>query len=1218
MMAHPASPAERPALPPVLRQSLVEHRRAWRRCTALCGVAEVALGLLCVGLALAAGDWFLRPDQTVRSAASAAAGIALAACALWRVVWPLVRPMPLERVARAFERAAGGLDEQVSSAVDFVQHGVPPGASAWMVERTLALAARRADGFERGALVDVAPLRRAWVRLLVLAALVSGAGLLLPGVGPLLARVAAPGAAIPRPALTRLRVEPAGDRRLAAGSDLVITAEATPPPERVELEIEWEDGVREVLAMPPAANGYRRRLPALTRGLRLRVRAGDALSAPVRITLADPPRVVGLELSITPPAYAHGSTRVVSGGDASVVAGSRVELRARLAGIPVRRASLLTARGGLRPMQLAGGEARIELDLRRDLSYALRLQGADGLQVDLPQTWEITVRDDAPPRLAVGLPGGAPELVAADAVLPVACQALDDIGLEALALEVGIGAQTVHRRPVALAQPSRSRSFTDRLDLGALAPEPGETVSLRLWARDLGGQEARSDALQLRIGTAQQAVDQARSQQARTLLARLGRARAALVRVGRGWSRAEQAYLPGDAAIHRGQLKLVAKRQETMSERVAAVVAGLQALGAGRPADERSRLAHLGGALAWWHERVDGMLAQAHAAALAASGPAVVPAIERGRELVDHALGELDTIRERLELVVALAEARALAARVALAEERLALTRRVLRGQIAWAPMRGLPGLHASFHPGRSFAGAPVHTAAAVPDVHDQRVPGLGREDWCALYRGEIYIPEGGVWHFRCVADDGVQLRIGGEPLIGTEAWREQAPTAYRGSRAFSQGWHAIDLRYFQAAGRSRLAVSMGRESDRLAPLGRDRLRHYTDTGTATPGLIAAMARLPQRISDQAAGRLQRDGALLAAIPRELARLGADTGSKRLDRLAQASAGNGRALDAWLAGLPAASPDAVALERFAALCAALQAVPREAVSILHAAVVQRIPATPRPVMAIAAAANVERIERLRRALDRRGVAAQDRDRRILGVEVDRLAAGIAARAQAALAQAADPELSAAERAAAARAAWVLVAYPAATLAAMRRRLAREPLAVDDLRHDCDRLEQDMQRAREALQERARAARGEAASIALAALRRMQSAAGAGVREHARRELRAALVALLPLVGGRDGKQVAEIERFVDGALWLDDPSALADRLARWADGGAELAFAGAPVAPERLLDRTAELLGAADAARRALGGLLAGHLPLLLELEALRLERRGETQRARA
>ncbi|MFW5753015.1 MAG: PA14 domain-containing protein, partial [Planctomycetota bacterium] len=881
--------------------------------------------------------------------------------------------------------------------------------------------------------------------------------------------------------------------------------------------------------------------------------------------------------------------------------------------MPVRRASLLCADGTLRPMRLAQGEARVELDLRRDLSYGLRLLGADGLQVDLPQTWQITVRDDAPPRLAVNLPRGTPELVAVDAVLPVACQAHDDIGLEALALELGIGTQAVHRRAIPLAEPTRTHRFTDRLDLGALAPEPGQTLTLCLWARDLGGQEARSEAVPLQIGTAQQAGDQARSQRARALLEHLRRAREALVTVGRGWSRAEQAYLPGDAAIHRGQLKLVAKQQERALARFAAVIDGLAALGVERPAEERSRLEHLGTELDWWRERVGGMLAQAHAAALSASGPAVVPAIERGAQLVTHAIDELDAISQRCALVVALAEARALAARVALAGDRLDVTVQVLRGQVAWAPMRGLPGLHASFHPGRAFVGAPVHTAAAVPRLRDLRVPGLGREDWCALYRGEIYIPEEGTWHFRCTTDDGVQLRIGGAALIGNEAWREQAPTSYRGSEAFTKGWHAIDLRYFQASGGSRLEVSMGREHDQLRPLGSDRLRHFTDTGTATPGLIAAMAQLPQRISDQALSRLQRDGALLTAIPRELARLGADTGSTRLDRLARRSADAGRSLDAWLADRAAGNPDAGDLERFAALAAALQPVPREAALILRTAMVERIPATPRQVTAIASETNIERIDGLCRALRAGG---QGSGRHILGAEVDRLASGVARRVRAALDEAADPALSAVQRAAAARAAWVLAVRPAATLATMRRRLRHEPLAVAELRQGCDQLEDDMRRSRTALQELERAAMAEDADVAPAALRRTQMAAGASARELARRELRAALATLLPLAVARGAGRLADMQRFVDGALVLDDPAALADRLARWAEGGS--GGVGAPASCEQMLDRTAALLGATDAGQRGLGDVLAQRLPVLVELEARRLARRGETQRARA
>ena len=76
--------------------------------------------------------------------------------------------------------------------------------------------------------------------------------------------------------------------------------------------------------------------------------------------------------------------------------------------------------------------------------------------------------------------------------------------------------------------------------------------------------------------------------------------------------------------------------------------------------------------------------------------------------------------------------------------------------------------------------------------------PGVSKEEeWFAIrYEGPINLPEGGVWRFRLVSDDGSVLSIDNVKIIENDG--VHGARALRGAATLSPGRHNLKLDYFQ------------------------------------------------------------------------------------------------------------------------------------------------------------------------------------------------------------------------------------------------------------------------------------------------------------------------------------------------------------------------------------------------------------------------------------
>ena len=218
------------------------------------------------------------------------------------------------------------------------------------------------------------------------------------------------------------------------------------------------------------------------------------------------PRVMGVALTVTPPAYTGRAARRVEGFDAEVEEGTTVAWVVTL-DRPVRAARLVFGEGPAGAQELEvrpesggavlGGARRVNAPSLYSLSATL----PDGAAWDPPALHALKVLPDRPPLVRVVQPAAVrTEIVptappAAPPHLDVEVQASDDYALADTRLIATVAkgsGEAVKFREIPLAfdadtpapDDARTHRLTRRLDLGALGLEPGDELYFFVQAYD--------------------------------------------------------------------------------------------------------------------------------------------------------------------------------------------------------------------------------------------------------------------------------------------------------------------------------------------------------------------------------------------------------------------------------------------------------------------------------------------------------------------------------------------------------------------------------------------------------------------------------------------------------------------------------------------------------------------------------------------------------------
>jgi len=388
-------------------------------------------------------------------------------------------------VGRLVEAATGG---RPGSIVGLVAATTPVGASAQL----WTLADRKAVAVVDGAALAVGRLLARDTRTSLLAA--TGVAAL----GAVLFLVAAPGAgraaAFWHPLRTladartpvRLAVDRAAVRR---GESITVTIDV-PAATRATL---WTRGPGEPWQPAPVAldslGHARRRLGPLQGDLYLRASSGGRRSAQVRVAVALPAFVAGLELTARYPSYlGRPDEPLAPGGDTIPIPEGTVILSSGAASVPLARAAW--RRGDVRaPLAVRGSAFSGRLAPRGSGAWRLELATADGapLEGDAPELWLTVVRDSAPV-VAVPVPGR-------DTTLPLTLRqplvidARDDHGLTRLEVVSWRVSQTgkvgeAVRESLDVSGAGERTIVQGDLDARQRGLLPGDTLRLRVDAWD--------------------------------------------------------------------------------------------------------------------------------------------------------------------------------------------------------------------------------------------------------------------------------------------------------------------------------------------------------------------------------------------------------------------------------------------------------------------------------------------------------------------------------------------------------------------------------------------------------------------------------------------------------------------------------------------------------------------------------------------------------------
>lgn len=866
--------SERPAVPAVLAQLLGAVERRRRRLALLHGAAAAAVAVVVGATILAVIDAVALPSTEVRRWLSVSLYAAGAVIVIWLGVRPWLRRRNPAAVARAVERVGAVDDEQLSAAVELAAER-PSGVSAWMVDRTIALASNAAAGVDPRRVVDDRPARRWATAAAVLVALLL-LSLLEPSTRTFILRAVIPGVDLVRPSATALSVQPGGSVRLARGSDLRIVARVDPDPDRVRLAIAWDDGLVEELPMVPDGGGrFVRSLRGLSQPCSFRVLAGDAESAATRIELDEPPRVEGVELLVRPPEYTGQGPRREPGGDGDAPIGSRIELSASISGASVRSAVLVEEGGRERAMTIEDGLARCGWQIDATTTYGLRLVSADGLVVEPAQRWRIEVHPDAEPSVSLSRTGGDKVGPEESVILELAAE--DDLGLRSVAIAWRAPDGSTGRQDVpveALTEVAVKRLVP--LDLGRFGLAVGDRVTLHAEAKDRGGQVARSDELTLQVTEDDVAAGAALSGALRARLSELRDLRERWRTWEGGWTGLRLAYRGEDHALHRGTVLVHRSALAQSAGTTQALAEALDGLdGTELVATHAHRIAL---ALRDWEE---GRLATVAAQVAPMSGGTPPQDAERRVGRAERAAGragsQLDLLVDWLQLLAAAHDATVLEGTSGASFARLERGLTVLRARRAWIDPRVDVGLRRALYRGTNPAGAPVHTDVAMPRIDDKALPEVGKNEYSVRWKGEIRIPAGSGWHIGFEVDDGVRVAIDGKQVIGKEAWQDQGPTVYVGAiMREGPAWLPIEIAYYQGGGGALLKGWLQRDAKRTA-LDESHLRHRIGGD-----LLASMLRLSPAQVERASLAAAEEMAALQVMPKRADKLALEGGADRI------------------------------------------------------------------------------------------------------------------------------------------------------------------------------------------------------------------------------------------------------------------------------------------------------------------------------------------------
>ena len=500
-----------------IRRLLARVRERYRAVEVCGAIVRMALSVSAiVALALAAQALTLR---TVRSpiALMVIAVLALVfagAAAVWAAN-PLRRRHDNLQTARFVEERVPSLDDRLVTAVDVVESAHDRARP--FAQPLLEDASRRADGVDLDEVIPASTVRRG--RLQATGAAVVLIVVLFIARGPMRQSLDAASLVL-FPARVTLEVTP-GDTRLKQGSALSVEARLIGSAAPVGIRLEIENGPSwQTSEMVSAADGrFRASIPSVMRELRYRVVAGSIASSVYRVRVAQPPRVVSIDVDYKYPATLGVGPRTdIDAGDIYAPAGTEVWLHVRTER-PIASGRLSLDSGASVTLAVQSPtELTASMTISSDGSYRVALTDVDGLASDAGTEYFIRTVTDRPPEVHVSKPASDRQVTPLEEV-DIEAQADDDYGLDRVELVYAVRGDVEKVVPLNVPKHATTATVRHTMYLEDLGVQPGDFISYYVRARDVtqavqGGRsnEGRSDIFFLEVRPFEQEFSLAESQ----------------------------------------------------------------------------------------------------------------------------------------------------------------------------------------------------------------------------------------------------------------------------------------------------------------------------------------------------------------------------------------------------------------------------------------------------------------------------------------------------------------------------------------------------------------------------------------------------------------------------------------------------------------------------------------------------------------------------------
>lgn len=238
--------------------------------------------------------------------------LALSLRQAWRHGWRRLQGFQATRVAQQIERASGGMDSLLVTAVQFEQSGAAPGTSAAMWELTARKAQEAAAEVQPGEVIRMSDLRKplrvaAAVLAVLLGIAVFNGSFLAAGLG----RMFTPWLAIAYPTDTKIDLGE-GELVVKEGAPATIEIKLSGEiPETAELSLRTGEGRPREIELEVVNGVCAYELASASRDFSFRVKAGDARSdwRDVRVIMA--PRMERVRVALDFPSYIERETETV-------------------------------------------------------------------------------------------------------------------------------------------------------------------------------------------------------------------------------------------------------------------------------------------------------------------------------------------------------------------------------------------------------------------------------------------------------------------------------------------------------------------------------------------------------------------------------------------------------------------------------------------------------------------------------------------------------------------------------------------------------------------------------------------------------------------------------------------------------------------------------------------------------------------------------------------